>query len=92
MTTTEERIEALRAELEATADSGRRAVVQYEIGHLAQHELGNEAQAVREYLQAYNHDPQFRPPLIALVAAIGVADQTLNLRSRIGFPPAGQEV
>ncbi len=32
------------------------------------------------------------PPLIALVAAIGVADQTLNLRRRIGLPPAGQEV
>ncbi|MCB9594334.1 MAG: hypothetical protein H6719_16505 [Sandaracinaceae bacterium] len=79
MTTTEERIEALRAELEATADSGRRAVVQYEIGHLAQHELGNEAQAVREYLQAYNHDPQFRPPLIALVALFERRRSTKNL-------------
>ncbi|MBX3273310.1 MAG: hypothetical protein KF729_23810 [Sandaracinaceae bacterium] len=67
MPTTEERIDALRAELDATADSERRAVVQYEIGHLTQHALGNEAQAVREYLSAYNHDPHFRPPLFALL-------------------------
>lgn len=42
-------------------------MIQYEIGHLTQHALANEPQAVREYLQAYNLDPQFRPPLIALV-------------------------
>ncbi len=68
MPTIEERIEALRAELAATDDGGRSAVIQYEIGHVTQHELRDEAQAVREYLQAYNHDPQFRPPLLALVA------------------------
>ncbi|MEZ4336008.1 MAG: hypothetical protein R3B82_05215 [Sandaracinaceae bacterium] len=79
MPTTEERIEALRAELEATADSERRAVVQYEIGHLAQHELGNEAQAVREYLSAYNHDPHFRPPLIALLTLFERRRSTKNL-------------
>lgn len=32
------------------------------------------------------------PPFIALVAAIGVADQTLNLRRRIGIVPNRQEV
>jgi hypothetical protein len=32
------------------------------------------------------------PPLIAVVALIGVADQTLDLRRRIGFDPTGQEV
>jgi len=68
MPTVEERIEALRAELDASADGSRRAVVQYEIGQLTQFGLANEAQAVREYLQAYNHDPQFRPPLIELVS------------------------
>ncbi|MGE3633807.1 MAG: hypothetical protein AB7P00_28150, partial [Sandaracinaceae bacterium] len=57
----------LRTELEATADRARQAVIQYEIGHLTQFALGNEAQAVREYLGAYNLDPRFRPPLIALV-------------------------
>lgn len=79
MPTTEERIEALRAELEATGDTERRAVIQYEIGHLAQHELGNEAQAVREYLSAYNHDPHFRPPLIALLTLFERRRSTKNL-------------
>ncbi len=32
------------------------------------------------------------PPLIALVALVGVADQTLSLRRRIGLTPVGQEV
>ena len=32
------------------------------------------------------------PPLTALVALIGVADQTLDLRRRIGLHPTGQEV
>ena len=32
------------------------------------------------------------PPLIALVALIGVADQTLDLRRRFGLVPTGQEV
>lgn len=32
------------------------------------------------------------PPLIAAVALIGVADQTLDLRRRIEFGPTGQEV
>jgi tetratricopeptide (TPR) repeat protein len=66
--TAEERIEALRLELEASTDRTRQAVVQYEIGHLTEHVLGNEAQAVREYLGAYNLDSSFRPPLIALVS------------------------
>lgn len=64
----EARIEALRGELEAGADRARQAVIQYEIGHLTERALGNEAQAVREYLAAYNLDPSFRPPLIALVS------------------------
>jgi hypothetical protein len=32
------------------------------------------------------------PPLIAVVALIGMADQTLDLRRRIGLDPTGQEV
>ncbi len=43
-------------------------MLQYEIGHLTERALANEAQAVREYLGAYNLDPAFRPPLIALVS------------------------
>jgi hypothetical protein len=30
--------------------------------------------------------------VLTLGAEIGVADQTLNLRRRIGLPPTGQEV
>ncbi len=64
----EARIDALKAELEAGADRARQAVIQYEIGHITEHELANEPQAVREYLAAYNLDPTFRPPLVALVS------------------------
>jgi uncharacterized protein YybS (DUF2232 family) len=32
------------------------------------------------------------PPLTAIVALIGVADQTLDLRRRIGLSPIGQEL
>ena len=55
------------AEAEATADRSRQAAVQYEIGHIVERETGLEAQAVREYLGAYNLDGTFRPPLFALV-------------------------
>ena len=75
----EAQIEALRQELEATPDRGRQAVIQYEIGHLTQHALANEAQAVREYLGAYNLDPQFRPPLIALVSIFERRRSSKNL-------------
>ena len=64
----EARVETLRAELEAGADRARQAVIQYEIGYVTERALGNEPQAVREYLAAYNLDPTFRPPLFALVS------------------------
>ena len=57
----------LRAELEAATDRAHKAAIQYEIGHITETELAQEAQAVREYLGAYNVDPTFHPPLIALV-------------------------
>ncbi|HJL14767.1 MAG TPA: hypothetical protein RMH99_03875 [Sandaracinaceae bacterium LLY-WYZ-13_1] len=75
----EARITALRAELDATAERTRQAVIQYEIGHLSQHALGDESQAVREYLGAYNRDPQFRPPLIALVSIFERRRSSKNL-------------
>jgi len=62
----ESRIAALRAEQEAVADRTRQAVLQYEIGHLYERRIGNDALAVKEYLSAYNLDPAFRPPLFAL--------------------------
>jgi cellulose synthase operon protein C len=63
----EVRIAALRAEVEATTDRARQAVLLYEIGHLCEHRLGNDAMAVKEYLGAYNLDASFRPPLFDLV-------------------------
>lgn len=64
----EGRIATLRSELEeATGDRARQAVLQYEIGHLLERQLGNDAGAVKEYLAAFNLDPAFRPPLFALV-------------------------
>lgn len=64
----EARIAALRAELEASVDKTRQAILQYEIAHVTEHDLGDESAAVREYLGAYNHDPAFRPPLFALLS------------------------
>lgn len=68
--TAEARIAALRAELGASTESARQAALHYEIGHLTEHDLGNEAQAVREYLAAYNLDSTFRPPVLALVTIL----------------------
>lgn len=75
----EQRIEALRAEMEASADRGRQAILQYEIGHIHESVLANEPQAVREYLSAYNLDPQFRPPLFALLSIFERRRSTKNL-------------
>ncbi|AKF08214.1 hypothetical protein [Sandaracinus amylolyticus] len=61
------RVAMLRAELEAATDRAHKAAIQYELGHVTEVELGQEAQAVREYLAAYNLDPSFAPPLVALV-------------------------
>jgi hypothetical protein len=75
----EQRIEALRAEMDASADRGRQAILQYEIGHITETALANEPQAVREFLSAYNLDPQFRPPLIALLSIFERRRSTKNL-------------
>jgi predicted Zn-dependent protease len=58
---------ALRAELDAVGERARKAAIRYEIGHLTETLLKQEAQAVQEYLGAYNLDPSFRPPLLALI-------------------------
>ncbi|MFW5925262.1 MAG: tetratricopeptide repeat protein, partial [Myxococcota bacterium] len=62
----EVRIASLRAEVEATEDRARQAVLHYEIGHLCEQQLRNDAMAVKEYLTAYNLDASFRPPLFDL--------------------------
>jgi lipopolysaccharide biosynthesis regulator YciM len=64
---TEVLIAGLRAEVEATPDRTRQALLLYEIGHLCEHGLSNDAMAVKEYLAAYNLDASFRPPLFDLV-------------------------
>ncbi len=58
---------ALRAELAAADEPDRKAALQYEIAVLLETSVGNEAAAVQEYLQAFNHDHSFRPPLFALL-------------------------
>src|SRR5688500_11011700 len=64
----EMRIANLRAEMDAVpGDRARQAVLQYEIGHLIERHVQNDAMAVKEYLAAFNLDPAFRPPLFALV-------------------------
>ncbi|MFK7989295.1 MAG: hypothetical protein AB8I08_24970 [Sandaracinaceae bacterium] len=78
-TAAEARIELLRSEFDATPDRTRQAVLQYEIGNLLQHAMQNEGQAVREYLSAYNLDPAFRPPLVALVSIFERRRSTKNL-------------
>jgi hypothetical protein len=62
----EARLAALRAEQEAVPDRPRQAVLQYEVGHLYERRVGNDALAVKEYLSAFNLDVTFRPPLLAL--------------------------
>jgi hypothetical protein len=58
---------ALRAEVEADGDRSRQAVLLHEIASVLERGGGADAQAVREYLSAYNLDPAFRPPLFALL-------------------------
>lgn len=57
----------LRAEVEAGGDRTRQAILLYEIGYIVERDASHDAQAVREYLGAYNQDPSFRPPLFALL-------------------------
>ncbi|MCC7542125.1 MAG: hypothetical protein IT379_38255 [Deltaproteobacteria bacterium] len=59
------RLVGLRAELEASTDRTRRAHLLHEIAATEQ-AYGNEAQAVKDYLAAFNAQPSFRAPLFAL--------------------------
>lgn len=61
------RIAMLWAEAEIAGDPTIRAAIHYEIGLLYETERGEEAQAVKQYLSAYNANPSFSPPLNALV-------------------------
>ena len=63
----EDMVAMLRAELEAERDKSRQAVIRHEIGAELERQGGHDAAAVREYLEAYNLDASFVPPLHALV-------------------------
>lgn len=68
----------LEAELAASNEAPRQAILLYELGSLEERE-GHEAEAVRDYLQSYNRDPDFRPPLFALIALFERRRSTKNL-------------
>lgn len=63
----EARIAMLRAEADVVVDLTTRAALEYELGLLFETERGEEANAVRHYLSAFNTDPTFSPPLSALI-------------------------
>ena len=62
----EERAATLMDELAQVERKEHRAVLQWELGRLAE-KAGDTAGAVKAYLTAYNHAPQFRPPLFDLI-------------------------
>ncbi len=61
------RVPELRAEAEATTDRTHKAALLYEAAFLSETSLNQPAQAVSEYLAAYNLDNRFRLPLHALI-------------------------
>lgn len=61
------RVRQLRAEAEATPERGAKAALLYESGYLHEVVLHQPAQAVQEYLAAYNADNRSRLPLHSLV-------------------------
>jgi len=60
------RVAALRAEHDADPDALRRAVLRYEIGHLAERRGADDAAVAEEHRAALVAAPEFRPPLFAL--------------------------
>src|SRR5262245_45739586 len=68
----------LRAELAAQPDKLLQAILQHECGVLAEAN-GEEPVAARDYLAAFNADPQFREPLEALVRILTRRKSIKNL-------------
>ncbi len=62
----DEHIAILRDRLDAEEDRHTKAVLSWQIGHLAERAL-DAAGAVKAYLNAYNLAPGFRPPLYDLI-------------------------
>ena len=68
----------LRNELAATQDKGAQALLLHECGVLEE-TGGEEPAAARDYLAAFNADPQFREPLEALVRILTRRKSVKNL-------------
>lgn len=68
----------LRAEIAAQEDKGAQALLLHECGLLAE-QAGDEPGAAREFLSAFNADPQFREPLEALVRILTRRKSMKNL-------------
>jgi len=68
----------LREEIAATPDKATQSMLQFEVGSLEEGR-GDEPAAARDYLAAFNADPQFREPLEALVRILGRRRSVKNL-------------
>src|SRR5262245_14347802 len=68
----------LRAEHAAQQDKGLQAILLHECGVLEE-TSGEEPAAARDYLAAFNADPQFREPLEALVRILSRRKSVKNL-------------
>lgn len=75
----EERVSWLHAEIRSTEAASEKAGLYFAAGALQEWPIGNVAQAVREYLAAYNADPQFSPALEALIRIFERRRSTGNL-------------
>ncbi|MEJ7727760.1 MAG: hypothetical protein WKG00_00935, partial [Polyangiaceae bacterium] len=73
-----EQVARLRAELEAQHDKSLAALVLHECGVLEE-TSGEEPVAARDFLAAFNADPQFREPLEALVRILTRRKSIKNL-------------
>lgn len=73
------RLIMLQTELEAESDARRKAVLQYEIAALTEHKLDDQNSAVKLYLDSYNINPLFRPPLVALMRIFESRRSSKNL-------------
>ncbi len=75
----ETRLAALQAEAEATEEATALATLHWAMGRLHQ-QSGEEAAAAKAFLTAFNADPSFRPPLMALVRLFEGRPASKNLR------------
>jgi hypothetical protein len=75
----ETRLEALRAERALESRDEANAALDYEIGSILEHLLGQDADALRHYLLAFNESPSFRPAFDALARVLERRGSSENL-------------